>query len=171
MRKVFLIFSVMSLGFIFGQEMKEIKLTEKNSWLKAGITAGIPVGDVSNFSSVSLGVDLRGQYMANPHLGVGIATGYNHFIGKNEADDFGMVPLGLFARYYFHESGWFIGSDLGYGFLTNIDNNYGGLYVNPHLGYNTEDWNFYGYFQNTFSENSVNVQSVGVGITYNISFK
>lgn len=171
MRKVFLILSVMSLGLIFGQDMKEIKLTKKNSWLKAGITAGIPVGDISDFSSASLGVDLRGQYMASPNLGIGVASGYNHYFGKDGADDFGMVPLALFGRYYFHEAGIFIGTDLGYGFVTNVDNNYGGLYVNPQIGFNTEDWNFYGFFQNTFSENSANVQSVGLGVTYNFSFK
>ncbi len=169
MKKVVLLFSVMCLNFSFGQEMEEIKVTKKNSWFKAGITAGVPVGDLSDFSSFNIGADLRAQYMVTPHFAIGAASGYNHFFGKNDAKDFGMIPLALYSRYYFQEEGVFIGGDIGYGYLTNTEDA-GGIYINPQIGYHNPDWNIYAFYQNTFAEN-INIRSVGVGATYNIRFK
>ena len=159
-----------SINFIFAQQ-NEIDITPNNSWLKAGITAGIPVGDASNFSTFNLGLDLRGQYLFNPNFGIGLASGYTHYFAKNDFDDFGIIPVAGFARYYFTKSGIFIGTDLGYGFLSNVDNNEGGMYLNPHLGYHNRDWNIYAFYQNTIAQNNTNLQSVGVGVTYNIRFK
>lgn len=169
MKKVVLLFSVMCFSFGFGQDREEIKVTKKNSWFKAGITAGVPLGDVKDFSSLSLGADLRGQYMITPHLAIGAASGYNHFFGKNGADDFGVVPLALYSRYYFKEEGMFVGGDVGYGYLTNTEES-GGIYINPQVGYHNPNWNIYAFYQNTFAEN-VNIRSLGIGATYNIRFK
>ncbi|MEZ4876816.1 MAG: hypothetical protein R2805_04595 [Flavobacterium sp.] len=170
MKKLFLFIGLVSINFIFAQQ-NEIDITPNNSWLKAGITAGIPVGDASNFSTFNLGLDLRGQYLFNPNFGIGLASGYTHYFAKNDFDDFGIIPVAGFARYYFTKSGIFIGTDLGYGFLSNVDNNEGGMYLNPHLGYHNRDWNIYAFYQNTFAQNNTNLQSVGVGVTYNIRFK
>lgn len=170
MKKLFLFIGLVSINFIFAQQ-NEIDITPNNSWLKAGITAGIPVGDASNFSTFNLGLDLRGQYLFNPNFGIGLASGYTHYFAKNDFDDFGIIPVAGFARYYFTKSGIFIGTDLGYGFLSNVDNNEVGMYLNPHLGYHNRDWNIYAFYQNTFAQNNTNLQSVGVGVTYNIRFK
>ena len=171
MKKLFL-FTALILGTspIFAQET-ELDITSDNSWLKAGLTAGIPVGDASDVSSFNLGVDLRGQYLFNPNFAIGVASGYNHFFGKDGFDDFGVIPVAGFARYYFTPNGLFLGTDFGYGVLTNVDNNSGGLYVNPQIGYHNRDWNIYAYYQNTFAENDIDLQTVGVGVTYNIRFK
>lgn len=170
MKKIFLIIVLLGLGPIFAQD-SEINITPKNSWLKAGLTAGIPIGDAADVSTFNAGLDLRGQYLFNPNFAIGVASGYSHYFGKDNFDDFGIIPVAGFLRYYFTPSGIFIGADLGYGFLTNVDNNSGGLYLNPQVGYHNEDWNIYGFYQNTFAENDVNLQSVGVGVTYNIRFK
>lgn len=155
-------------GLVFSQE--KINITNKNSWFKAGLTAGIPVGDASDFSAFSVGADLRGQYLVTPHFAIGIASGYNHYFGKDDFEDFGLIPLAGFARYYFKAEGLFVGADFGYGLLTNVDDNTGGIYVNPHVGYHNRDWNFYAFFQNTFAGNDTNIQAVGLGATYNIRF-
>ena len=172
MRNLILSIGLLVTSFAFAQntDMDEIDINSDNSWLKAGLTTGIPVGDASDVSSFNLGVDLRGQYLFNPNLGIGVASGYNHFFGKDGFDDFGIVPLAGFIRYYFTPNGLFLGSDLGYGFLTGVDNNSGGLYVNPQIGYHNRDWNIYAYYQNTFAENDVDLQTVGIGATYNIRF-
>ncbi|HLV38896.1 hypothetical protein [Xanthomarina sp.] len=170
MNKLFLVIVILSFSPMFAQQT-DVEFTPNNSWLKAGLTAGIPVGDASDVSSFNLGLDLRGQYLFNPNIAVGIASGYSHFFGKDNFDDFGVVPLAGFFRYYFTPNGLFFGGDVGYGFLTNIDNNQGGLYVNPQIGYHNRDWNIYAFYQNTFAENDVDIQNVGVGVTYNIRFK
>ncbi|AJR03932.1 hypothetical protein [Siansivirga zeaxanthinifaciens] len=170
MKKLFLITGLL-LGFntIYAQQ-NDIDITSDNSWLKAGLTAGVPLGDASDLSSFNMGVDLRGQYLFNPNLGIGVASGYSHYFGKDGVDDFGIVPLAGFVRYYFTPSGLFLGTDLGYGFLTNANNNDGGLYVNPQIGYHNRDWNIYAFYQNTFAENDIDLQTVGLGVTYNIRF-
>ncbi len=170
MKKLFFIAGLLGFSQLFAQQT-EIDITPDNSWLKVGITAGVPVGDASDVSSFNAGLDLRGQYLINPNLGIGIASGYSHFFGKDEVDDFGVVPLAGFIRYYFAPEGLFLGADLGYGFLTNVESNAGGLYVNPQIGYHNRDWNVYAYYQNTLSENDFDLQTVGVGATYNIRFK
>ncbi|MDN3665890.1 hypothetical protein ACFFU1_05840 [Algibacter miyuki] len=169
MKKILLVAVLLGFNSVFAQE--DVEITSDNSWLKAGIITGIPVGDASDVSSYSLGLDLRGQYLINPNIGVGVASGYNHFFGKDDIDDFGVIPAAGFVRYYFTPNGLFLGTDVGYGFLTNVENNDGGLYVNPQIGYHNKDWNFYAYYQNTFAEYDVDVQNVGVGVTYNIRFK
>lgn len=170
MKNLFLIIGLLGLSPIFAQQ-NEIDITPDNSWLKAGLTAGIPVGDASDVSSFNLGVDLRGQYLFNPNFAIGVASGYSHFFAKDDLEDFGVIPVAGFLRYYFTPSGLFFGSDLGYGFLSNVENNEGGLYVNPQIGYHNRDWNIYAFYQNTFAENDVDLQTVGVGVTYNIRFK
>lgn len=170
MKKLFLIIGFLGFSPIFAQQ-NNIDITPQNSWLKAGLTASIPIGDANDISSFNLGLDLRAQYLFNPNFAIGLASGYSHFFGKDGFDDFGVIPAAGFARYYFTPSGLFLGADLGYGFLTNVDNNSGGLYVNPQIGYHNRDWNIYAFYQNTFAENNVDLQNVGVGVTYNIRFK
>lgn len=167
MKKVILLFALLVVGTTFAQE---VDITSKNSWLKLGLNAGLPVGDAGDFSSFTAGLDVKGQYLVNPNFGIGVATGYTQYFGKDGGEDFGLVPLAAFARYYFKPKGLFIGADFGYGFLTNVDSNSGGLYVNPQIGYHNADWNFFAYYQNTFADNDVNIQAVGIGATYNIRF-
>src|SRR5690554_4917447 len=168
MKKLLVVFCLFSAGVFYGQSSE---ITPDNSWLKLGITAAAPIGDTSDFSSFALGADLRGQFLVTPNFALGVASGYQNYFGEDDFDDFGLIPLAAFGRYYFNESGWFIGLDLGYGFLTNVENNSGGLYLNPHFGYNTYDWNFYLFYQHTDTESDLNIQSLGLGITYNIRFK
>src|SRR5690606_41885337 len=89
MKKILLVFSLFTATFAFAQE--NINITPDNSWFKAGIKVGVPIGDVADFTSVTAGLDLRGQYLVNPNFGIGIASGYNHFFGKDGVDDFGLI--------------------------------------------------------------------------------
>ena len=167
MKKIILLVALFIGTATFAQD---VEINSKNSWLKLGLNAGLPVGDAADASSFAVGLDLRGQYLVTEHFGIGVTSGYNHFFGKDGLDDFGLVPLAAFGRYYFQTEGVFLGADLGYGFLTNIDNNSGGLYVNPQVGYHNADWNIYAYYQSTFAENEVDIQVVGIGATYNLKF-
>lgn len=169
MKKLILFIGLLTFGSMFAQDTPEI--TSDNSWLKIGLTAGVPVGPIHNTTAVAIGVDFRGQYLVNPNFGIGVVSGYTHYFKNNEGKDFGLIPLAGFARYYFTPNGLFIGTDLGYGFLTNVDNNSGGLYVNPQIGYHNHDFNVFAFYRNTFAENNVDIQTVGVGVTYNIRFK
>lgn len=168
MKKVLLLLSLVLVGTsVFAQD---VDLNSKNAWLKIGLNTGLPVGDVDDTSSFALALDLKAQYLVTPNFGIGVASGYNHLFGKDGNDDFGIIPAAGFARYYFQPKGLFLGVDFGYGFLTNVNNNNGGLYLNPQIGYHNQDWNFFAYYQNTFAEHDVDIQILGIGATYNLRF-
>jgi hypothetical protein len=155
---------------VFAQETTEI--TKKNSWLKAGLTLGVPVGDLKNVSNLAMGVDLKGQVMTTNHIGIGLTTGYNHFFAKEGFKSFGTVPLGAFIRVYPDYKGFFAGTDLGYSFTTGTTNNTSGVYIRPQLGYHNYDWNVFAFYNNDFRKKTDggNLQYAGVGFTYNFRF-
>jgi hypothetical protein len=146
-------------------------LNSKTSWLKAGISASVPVGNAANARSFATGAVVSAQLMANPNLGLGIATGYTHFFGKNGANDFGAIPLGALIRYYPKEPGLLVGTDIGYTFTNNILGDNGGFYLKPQLGWHNYDWNIYGFYNHVFLKGPMdNLQNVGVAVSYNIRF-
>lgn len=145
-------------------------VTGKNSWLKAGLTASVPVGNTANVSSFAAGLELSGQWMATPNIGLGLASGYTHYFAKNNAADFGAIPVGVLLHYYPQSSGFFAGTDLGYSFLVNVAGSTGGFYVKPKIGYHNYDWNFFGFYNQVFA-NAGDVQNLGVGVVYNLRFK
>lgn len=154
-------------------QSKTTEITAKNSWLKLGGSVGIPVGDIADVSNFTVGLELKGQLMETDHLGIGLTTGYNHYFVKNDLDDFGIVPLGVFVRVYPNPSGFFAGLDGGYSFVTGYDNAKGGAFLRPQIGYHNYDWNIFGFYNNVFRPNSDggNIGSIGLGATYNIRFK
>lgn len=145
-------------------------ITNKNSWLKLGIDVGIPVEEASNTSSFVIGLDLKAQLMETKNLGIGIASGYNHFFEKENFNSFGAIPLGGFIRYYPDARGFFAGLDVGYSFLTSVSNTNGGFYIKPEIGYHNYNWNAFAFYNNIFIDGG-NVSHVGIGATYNIRFR
>jgi hypothetical protein len=172
MKKLILFLTVAVLsGKLVAQT--ETEITKKNSWLKAGLTAGVPFGDLSDVSSFTLGLDLKGQLMETNHVGIGITSGYNHFFPKDNFESFGSIPLGAFIRYYRNSTGFFLGTDVGYTFLTNVGGSSGGFYLRPQLGYHNYDWNFFGFYNGILrsDNNGGSLHYAGIGATYNIRFK
>ena len=168
MKKIILIIGLIGISPVFAQQAE--KITAENSWFKAGLNVGLPIGDIADAASLTVGADVRAQHLVTPSFGIGVASGYTHFFGKDNVSDFGLIPLAGFVRYYAQPKGFFAGADLGYAFLTNANDAKGGLYVSPQIGYHNEKWNFYGYYQHTFADNNFDIQVIGLGTTYNIMF-
>lgn len=147
-------------------------INEENSWLKLGLNMGAPVGDSGNFSSFAFGLDVAAQFMRTDNFGLGVASGYTQYFGKENLPDFGAIPLGLMLRYYPEPSGFFVGSDIGYTFLTGDTVRDGGFYIRPQIGYHNYDWNIFAFYNQIFtSEPWADIQTIGVAATYNIRFK
>lgn len=147
------------------------EINRRNSWLKVGLKAGIPLGDASDWANFSAGVNLSGQFMTTRHWGLGVTTGYNHFFAKAPFSDFGVIPANLMVRYYPYESGFFAGLDGGYSFFTNISGETGGFNVKPQVGYHNYNWNFYAYYNHIFGSGAmIDLQTVGIAASYNIRF-
>ena len=140
-----------------------------------GLHLGIPSGDVSDFTSLNVGVDVTYLFEVSDGFEAGITSGYTHFIGKDttidfggegsftsQVEDFGFIPLAGTARYGFSDQ-IFGAVDLGYGISTNGGT--GGFYYQPKVGYNGETIDFFGFYKGISRDGST-VGSFGVGAAY-----
>ncbi len=149
------------------------EITPRNSWIKAGVNVGLPVGDLAEQSNFALGAEVKGQLMSTPNWGLGLASGYTHYFPKSGSENFGSVPVGAFVRYYPARQGFFAGADLGYSFQTGSGTNgNGGIYARPQLGYHNRLWNIFAFYNGVFREadRGGHLQHVGIGTTFNIMF-
>ena len=171
MKRLFLFFVAASL-LAAGAQAQSTEINSGNSWLKLGANVGLPVGNLSNYSSFTAGLELKGQFLETRYLGIGITTGYNHFFGKKGFEDFGIVPLGLFLRFYPMSKGFFVGTDAGYGFITGVSGATGGFNIKPQIGYHNYNWNIFGYYDGVLRSDADGgtISSVGIGAAYNIRF-
>ncbi|AQX02571.1 hypothetical protein [Elizabethkingia anophelis] len=137
--------------------------------LKIGANVGIPVGDASDFSSFTLGLDAAYQWRLAENFDLGIATGYQHFFVKSDwkdagGSDAGYIPLAASAQYSVSPN-FFIGADLGYGFLTGKYASGGGFYYQPKVGYQQSDWELYLGYKGV-SKDSNTLGSVNLGFNF-----
>ena len=180
---------VLGLG-ILGAGIVSAQNSEMTNMIKLGVNGGIAVP--SSNASANVGVDLSYQNLVTPGFGLGIATGYNHFFGRtnnvNGVDinnnDFGVIPVAALIRVYPKQTGFYLGTDLGYGFIvgdekvaanSTVDRPDGGFYIKPEIGYHNRDWNFAVQYQKTFTgdkgeigSQKYNAGAIGVGVGYNI---
>jgi hypothetical protein len=172
--------TVLTAGLVSAQDKA------MNNMIKVGATAGIAVP--SDNTSAAVGVDVAYQNLITPGFGLGIATGYTHYFGKENNgynnNDVGVVPVAALFRIYPKQTGFYFGADLGYGFLVGDKNVAGsigaerpdgGFYLKPELGYHNRDWNFFLQYQKVFTGSTgnlpsqdYNVGSIGAGFSYNI---
>src|SRR5690554_2389325 len=133
MKKVLLIAAVAVLGLGVSNAQEE--------GIKLGVTAGLPMGDFSDWYSFGAGLDVSYFWEVGDGFLLGATTGYNHYFGKEvdfgfgftaEAEDFQFIPLAATARYYISD-GFFAGADLGYA-LALGDGASGGFYYRPKVG-------------------------------------
>jgi hypothetical protein len=173
MKKIVLLLAIAAVSATSLAQTKSSDVTSKFSWLKAGMNAGIPFGDISEVSNFTLGMELKGQLMETKHVGIGITMGYNHFFPKSGFSNFGTVPLGLFFRYYPKSEGFFAGIDAGYTFITGAAVATGGVYARPQLGYHNYSWNIFAFYNGILRniDYGGNIQYAGIGATYNVRFK
>lgn len=185
LKQAILAIGVLAGGMTFAQN------SDMNNMLKVGVNGGISTG---GNTSANVGLDVSYQNLVTPGFGLGIATGYNHFFGKSatinnvkvDNNDFGVVPVAALFRIYPQQYGFYLGADLGYGFIVGDDNVTdnaaynakrpdGGFYLKPEIGYHNKDWNFFAHYTKVFTgdkgqvaDQKFNAGSIGVGVSYNI---
>lgn len=183
-KKAILGLGILSAGLVSAQN------AEMTNMLKVGANVGVAVP--SSNASANLGVDVAYQNLVTPGFGLGIATGYNHFFGKDNTvnnvtiknNDFGVVPVAALFRYYPEQTGFYLGTDLGYGFIVGDDKVAenattnrpdGGFYLKPEIGWHNRNWNVALQYTKVFTGSKgdlpgqdYNVSSLGAGFSYNI---
>lgn len=182
--------AVLAMGIVTAGIMSA-QSADMTNMLKIGVNGGMAVPKEN--AGGNLGVDLSYQHLVTPGFGLGIATGYNHFFGRDNKineistiknNDFGVVPVAALFRIYPQKTGFYAGADLGYGFIVGNDNVAenipvqrpdGGFYLKPELGWHNRDWNVYAHYTKVFTgdkgqiaDQKFNAGSIGVGFGYNI---
>ena len=91
--------------------------------LRAGINGGLPVGDVGDFSSFAIAVDLGYLFEVSDEFDAGFETGYTNFFGKDDFDGFSFLPITGVANYDVSEE---ISLEGGAGYAVSLESNGGG---------------------------------------------
>ncbi len=101
---------------------------------RAGVSAGLPVGDASNFTSVALSADLGYLFEVSDVVLIGPSVGYSAYIKENSnGNNISFLLVAAAGR--FNVSNRFtLGADLGYGVGLNNGND-GGFYYAPKVQY------------------------------------
>lgn len=113
--------------------------------LNVGINLGLPVGDASDVSGFSLGLDANYLWNVAESIDVGVATGFTNAFGKTieigefeiDAEDVQFLPIAVAGRYHVTER-FRAGADVGYA-IGISDGNDGGFYYRPILAYGIND--------------------------------
>lgn len=183
--------SILAVG-ILGAGLLSAQSADMKNMIKVGANVGIAVPQEN--ASAALGLDVAYQNLVTPGFGLGIATGYTHYFGRENTvgglavdnNDFGVVPVAALVRIYPKQTGFYFGTDLGYGFITGdkqvasntvvaTERPDGGLYIKPEIGYHNRDWNFAVQYQKVFTgdkgeigDQKYNAGALGLGVSYNI---
>lgn len=111
---------------------------------RAGLNAGMTVGDFSDAYGLNLGLDITQHWGVSREIDLGLVTGFVNAFGEKETVDLGgatietefdnvqFIPIAGSIRIY-PTSGFKIGGDVGYGIGVNKGNN-GGLLYRPMIG-------------------------------------
>ncbi|HSN48420.1 MAG TPA: outer membrane beta-barrel protein [Flavobacterium sp.] len=139
---------------------------------KAGINLGLPLGDIEDSYSFTVGLDVAYTWLVADKFHAGITTGYAHYMGKTqdvlglqvEIDDAGFIPLAATAQYSISDN-LFVGADIGYAIGVSPDGNDGGFLYQPKFGYQTEMLELYlGY--KGISVTGGTFSSINLGFNY-----
>jgi len=149
-----------------------------------GVEAGIPTGDIHDYSKFELGGTGRLQYGVNNNVALTLTSGYYNFFGKTytssvttptgtatstfKARSLGMIPVKAGVK-AFVSDGFYLSGEAGAGFEVHptID---GGdkntkLILSPGLGYATKSWDIGARYEN-FSGQGNNYGLVGLRLAY-----
>lgn len=143
---------------------------------RLGGHVGAPLGDASDAASVTVGIDAAYMWNITKGLDIGATTGYSHFFGKDNVDDFGFIPIAASGKYKFAKIPLFVGLDLGAAISTKDYIN-SGLYIAPRVGYQMKRAELYLGFQNIaskyknhdyywYGDNNYNFGAINFGVNF-----
>ena len=151
MKKSFLIFTLAFLGF---------GSTFAQGDLKLGFNAGLPTGDIGDYSNLQVGVDAAYLFSLVGIVEVGPMVGYSHFFGEDDLDDVQFIPIAASGRVDLLML--VAGLDLGYA-LALEDGMDGGIYYRPKVGFGFGLLDLFVSYSGVSSDGA-NVSSLNLGV-------
>ncbi|MGL6038625.1 MAG: hypothetical protein ACRC0E_07035 [Soonwooa sp.] len=157
MKKLFLVGALALFGAMNAQ-----------SGFKLGANVGLPVGDASDYSNFTAGIDVSYLWPVSTDFNLGIASGAQMWFGKDQdvpgfgtikVDNSTVIPIAASGQYRFTPE-FSLGVDLGYGIATQEGAD-GGFYYAPkaayHFGPSEINLSYRGISQDGGSVGSVNL--------------
>ncbi|WP_412560686.1 outer membrane beta-barrel protein [Winogradskyella sp. MIT101101] len=129
MKKLFLAaFAVFAFASVNAQEFK------------AGVNAGLPIGDAGDFSTFAIAVELGYLFDVSEDFQAGPTVGFNHSFGDSDIidEDFSWLPIAAAGRFAVSEE-FTLGADLGYAIGVAPDGIDSGFYYAPRVQYGVSD--------------------------------
>ncbi|MGV0979394.1 hypothetical protein [Empedobacter falsenii] len=149
-----------------------VGVSAQTTGVEGGVHVGIPVGDAGDRASFNVGVDLAYLHPVASNVRLGVATGYDHFIGKDDFKDFGFIPLAGSVKFDVAKN-FFVGGDLGYAFATE-DGYKGGLYYQPKVGFSGANFDVYAAYKGIGSKVEIgnyNVDAASDAVAVGFAYK
>ncbi len=160
MKKSLLGASILFMGFA--------AQAQSTGQFKAGVNVGLPVGDVKEMTTFSLGADLAYLWNVGTNFQVGPTVGFQNFFGKEDPNyhdktSLSYVPVAASGQFSIAPE-FFIGADLGYAFTTSGAEDAGGFYYLPKIGYQKPNWEVYTGYRGVSSD--VKFSAINLGINF-----
>ena len=95
------IFGLALLAIAFTANAQNKKGSDKSLKFSAGVTAGLPIGGLSNVSSFAIGGDIQAEYAAAETVGLTLSAGYINFLGKSGFGSSSQIPVLVGGKFHF----------------------------------------------------------------------
>ena len=177
MKKIYFVCAMVliSLPNVIAQNYNRGSRYVSRELVNATVSAGLPIGDVSDVSNVNLSGGLLFQWVVRDKLNLTFGATYSHFLGKDvkdelitiEYDDISTVLLGVGARGFFTQE-FAVGVELGYGIGIAPKAYDGGFYYSPNLRYYI--WTSTNLFLNytNITNNGDSLSSINLGLEFSL---
>ena len=149
-------------------------INAQNGSFNAGVSIGLPTGDISNSSSLAISVEANYLFEISDQFKVGPSISYLHYTGKKDilgsgfdANDISFLPIAAAARFAASEK-FTIGADLGYGFGISPDDIEGAFYYRPMIGYNISEKVMLQATYTGMSKEGSTISNFGVGAMFSL---
>jgi len=131
-----------------------------------GLDAGLPVGNVSNYSNLAIGGSLKYDFPVATGAFLNLSAGYQTFTGKNGAGSLNAVPVKAGVKYYFNGQGFYGEGQIGAAFITETGAGNAFIYA-PALGYTLDGGFDIGLRYEAWSKTGT-ISQIALRLSYNL---
>ena len=149
-------------------------INAQNGSFNAGVSIGLPTGDISDSSSLAISVEANYLFEISGQFKVGPSISYLHYTGKKDIlgsgydqNDMSFLPIAAAARFAASEKFTF-GADLGYGIGISPDDIEGAFYYKPMVGYNISEKVMLQATYTGMSKEGSTISNFGVGAMFSL---
>ena len=165
MKKFLLTIAMVAFGFAANAQDGEFN---------AGVNLGLPVGDVSDFSSFALGAEVNYLFSVSDDFKVGPSVSFVNYFGKDftiggvtvPGSDASFLPIAAAGRFAISED-FTLGADVGYAVGINEGND-GGFYYRPMVGYNISEKIMLQATYSGVSNDGATAANIGLGVMFGL---